>query len=520
MREIKLFSNPDFHQEVLKALTKIENVVGGTLGYNGRLVITSYPEGGVVSTKDGFNVLGQLAFSDPIDRMVVKVLKDGATNTLASVGDGTTSGVILTKAIFEELLKVLEGRNVYDLMNGAREAVKDVEELLQREVLYPSRETLIELASVSANNNHFLGDLIGNMVYKIGKGGATYRKSGLKTEYKIEKGYHLDSGVMKYDFYNSGQSMIFEGCHVLLVNEQMSKFDVHMQPILKQYFDLVQRKPAPLVIFTPHCDGDALSTLLMNNQKMKQQNGHAPFGIVRMPFEGFELNAIYEDLRAIFGCKRILSTTKGNSIQSISNSDFGYCKKISAFETSAKITLGDFDISERIKDAEEKDDDFNRRRVSYFTTGVGTLYIGSDTNVAASALFDAADDSLKASLSALEYGMLPGGGKALYHAKRVLKEEIKDRKMTDELTGYNAVLDALSAPLDRLLKSTLTDERDIQEVYTELNDSNFWISFNQRTKKVEDVSDTILDASKSPIVALQSAISVVGELITSNHLVV
>lgn len=520
MREIKIFSAPDLHKEMQKSLTTVESIVGGTLGYNGRLVINSYPEGGVSSSKDGHNILTSLAFSDPIDRMIAKVLIDAAKNTLSGVGDGTTTSVVLTKAVYDELLNVKEGRNVYDLMLGAKEAVRDVEELLKRDRIFPTRETLIELATVSANNNEFLGNLVGNMVHKIGIGGATYVKTGTKTEYKIEKGYSLDSGVMKYDFYNMGQSMVFEGCYAILVNEQMSKFETHVAPILKQYFEVCKKNPAPLVFFTPHMDGDALSTLLLNNQKMKQQNGFSAFGVVRMPFEGFELNAIYEDLQAIFNCKRILSTTKGNSIQSIANSDFGWIKKISAFDKSTKITLGEFDVSKRIEDAELKDDDFNRRRVSYFTTGIGTLYIGSDTNVSASSLFDSADDSLKAALSAMEFGMLPGGGKALYHAKQVLKEQIAGKKMDDAMTGYNAVLDALSAPIERLLRSSLSDEKEVQEVFTKLSGSDFWISFNQRTKKVEDVSATILDAAMSPIIALQSAVSVAGELITANHLIV
>jgi chaperonin GroEL len=503
---------------MLEGVNVLANAVRVTLGPKGRNVVLGKKFGSPVITKDGVTVAKEIDLKDKYQNMGAQMVREVAVKTNDTAGDGTTTATVLAQAIYREGVKnVTSGANPMSLQRGIQLATDEVVAELERmSKKVKSREELSNVATVSANNDREIGNLISEAMEKVGKDGVvTVEESRtLQTELDLVEGMQFDRGYLSPYFVTNPDRMeaALEDPLILLHEKKISAMR-DLLPLLEQ----TAGGGRSLLIIAEDVEGDALATLVVNKLR-----GTIKVCAVKAPAFGDRRKAILEDLATVSG-GRVITEDLGIKLENVQVSDLGSAKRIVIDKDNTTIVEGKGDaraIQGRIatikKQIEDTTSDYDREklqeRLAKLTGGVAVVKVGAPTETAMKEIKTRVEDALNATKAAAQEGIVVGGGVALLRAAKVL-DQIKDDD-PDVLTGVRIVRRALEEPLRRIAENAGVEGAVVVGRVEELKNAKGFNAINGRY--VDLVSEGIIDPTKVVRTALQNAASIAGLLITTD----
>jgi chaperonin GroEL len=503
---------------MLQGVNTLANAVRVTLGPKGRNVVIGKKYGSPVITKDGVTVAKEIELPDKYENMGAQMVREVAVKTNDTAGDGTTTATVLAQAIFRQGVKnVTAGANPMSLQRGIQIATEAVVAELQRvSRKVKSKEDLMNVASVSANNDREIGKLISEAMEQVGKDGVVTveEAKGLQTELDIVEGMQFDRGYLSpYFVTNSDRMECVLDEPLILLHEKKIAAMRDLLPILEQ----AAGGGRPLLIVAEDIEGDALATLVVNKLR-----GTIKVCAVKAPAFGDRRKAILEDLAVLTGA-RVITEELGIKLENVQLSDLGTAKRVIVDKDTTTIVEGGGDpkaIQGRVatirKQIEETTSDYDREklqeRLAKLAGGVAVVKVGAATETAMKEIKTRVEDALNATKAAAQEGTVVGGGVALLRAGQVLDKLSNDDP--DVVTGIKIVRRALEEPLRRIAENAGLDGAVIVGKVEELKGTK---GFNAATGEYEDLAAAgILDPTKVVRTALQNASSIAGLLLTTD----
>ena len=501
-----------------RGVDALANAVKVTLGPKGRNVIISKSFGGPTVTKDGVSVAKEIELQDPLENMGAQMVKEVASKTNDLAGDGTTTATVLAQAIVKEGLKnVAAGANPMDLKRGIDKAVEAIVEDLgkQAKEVGSSTDKIKQVASISANNDDVIGDLIATAFGKVGKEGVitVEEAKGTDTYVDVVEGMQFDRGYLSPYFVTNTEKMEveLERPYILLYDKKVSSLK-ELLPVLEP----VAQSSKPLLIIAEDVDGEALSTLVVNKLR-----GALKIAAVKAPGFGDRRKAMLEDIAILTG-GTVISEESGYTLENATLEMLGTAEKVTIDKDNTTVVNGAGDnemIKNRVNQIkaqmESTTSDYDREklqeRLAKLAGGVAVLYVGAASEVEMKEKKDRVDDALHATRAAVEEGIVAGGGVALLRAKAVLAN-IKAEN-ADEATGIQIVSRAIESPLRTIVENAGLEGSVIVAKVSEGKD-NF--GYNAKTDEYVDMLEAgIIDPKKVTRVALENAASVSGMILTT-----
>jgi chaperonin GroEL len=502
---------------MLKGVNTLANAVRVTLGPKGRNVVLGKKFGSPVITKDGVTVAKEIDLEDNYENMGAQMVREVATRTNDTAGDGTTTATVLAQAIFREGVKnVTAGANPMALQRGIQRATEvAVADLERQSKKVKDKDELANVASVSANNDREIGELISEAMDKVGKDGVvTVEESRtLETELDIVEGMQFDRGYLSPYFVTNPDRMeaVLED-PLILIHEKKIAAMRELLPVLEQ----AANQGRTLLIISEDIEGDALPTLVVNKLR-----GTIKVCAVKAPAFGDRRKAILEDIAALTG-GRVITEDIGVKLENVSADDLGTAKRVIVDKDNTTIVEGAGearDIQARVgvirRQIEDSTSDYDREklqeRLAKLAGGVAVIRVGASTETEMKEKKMRVDDAVNATRAAAQEGIVPGGGIALLRAARALdKLELTD---VDEQTGVRILRRALEEPVRRIAENAGVDGAI---VIGKVEESKGKQGYNAATGKYEDlVASGIIDPTKVVRTALQNASSVAALLLTT-----
>ena len=501
-----------------RGVDALANAVKVTLGPKGRNVIISKSFGGPTVTKDGVSVAKEIELQDPLENMGAQMVKEVASKTNDLAGDGTTTATVLAQAIVKEGLKnVAAGANPMDLKRGIDKAVETIVAELSKQAVAvdDSSEKIKQVASISANNDDTIGDLIATAFSKVGKEGVitVEEAKGMDTYVDVVEGMQFDRGYLSPYFVTDADKMVAElsNPYILLYDKKISNLQ-ELLPVLEP----VAQSGRPLLIIAEDVDGQALATLVVNKLR-----GGLKIAAVKAPGFGDRRKAMLEDIAILTG-GTVIAEESGYSLENTTLDMLGTAENITIDKDNTTIVNG-AGAAENIKarvnqiksQIETTTSDYDREklqeRLAKLAGGVAVLYVGAASEVEMKEKKDRVDDALHATRAAVEEGIVAGGGVALVRAKSALAN-IKAEN-ADEATGIQIINKAVEAPL-RTIVENAGGEGSV--VIAKVTDGKDDFGFNAKTGEyVQMLAAGIIDPKKVTRVALENAASVAGMILTT-----
>jgi len=501
-----------------RGVDALANAVKVTLGPKGRNVTISKAFGGPTVTKDGVSVAKEIELEDPLENMGAQMVKEVASKTNDLAGDGTTTATVLAQAIVKEGLKnVAAGANPMDLKRGIDKAVEAIVADLakQTEEVGSSSDKIKQVASISANNDEVIGDLIAKAFTKVGKEGVitVEEAKGTDTYVDVVEGMQFDRGFLSPYFVTDADKMIAEldNPYILLIDKKISNLQ-EILPILEP----VAKEGRSLLIIAEDVDGQALSTLVVNKLR-----GGLKIAAVKAPGFGDRRKAMLEDI-AILTNGTVISEERGFSLENATLDLLGTAESVVIDKDNTTIVNGAGDaqnIKARVNQikaqVETTTSDYDREklqeRLAKLAGGVAVLYVGAASEVEMKEKKDRVDDALHATRAAVEEGIVAGGGVALVRAKSTLTK-VKPEN-ADEETGIAIVSRAVEAPL-RTIAENAGKEGSV--ICAKVSEGKADFGYNAKTDEyVQMLKAGIIDPKKVTRVALENAASVAGMILTT-----
>ncbi len=513
----KIYFDTTAREKLKVGVDTLADAVKVTLGPKGRNVILDKKFGAPSVTKDGVTVAKDIELKDPIENMGAQLVKEVASKTADSAGDGTTTATVLAQAIFTTGIKsVTAGANPMDLKRGIDKAVTAVVKNLKAQSKAISNNSEIaQVATISANSDREIGDMIANAMEKVGKDGVitVEEAKGRETEVKTVEGMQFDRGYLSPYFVTNTDKMEAEldRPYVLIYDKKISSMK-ELLPIL----EATAQTGRPLLIISEDVDGEALATLVVNKIR-----GALKVAAVKAPGFGDRRKAMLEDIAALTG-GQVISEERGFKLENATIEFLGVAEKILVDKDNTTIVNGagkKEDITARINQIkvqiENTTSDYDKEklqeRLAKLSGGVAILYIGAATEVEMKEKKDRVDDALHATRAAVEEGIVPGGGVAYLRAVEAL-DEVKGYN-EDENIGVNIVRTALEAPL-RTIVANAGGEGSV--VVNKVREGKGDYGFNARDNKYENFfAAGIIDPTKVSRLALENAASIAGLLLTT-----
>ena len=502
-----------------RGVDALANAVKVTLGPRGRNVIISKSFGSPQVTKDGVTVAKEIELEDALENMGAQMVKEVASKTNDLAGDGTTTATVLAQAIVKEGLKnVASGANPMDLKRGIDKAVAKIVEHLAKQAkeVGSSSEKIKQVASISANNDDTIGELIAQAFEKVGKEGVitVEEAKGTDTYVDVVEGMQFDRGYLSPYFVTDSEKMVAELDHpyILLYDKKISTMK-DLLPVLEP----VAQSGKPLLIIAEDIDGEALATLVVNKLR-----GTLRIAAVKAPGFGDRRKAMLEDIAILTG-GTVIAEERGFTLENATIDMLGTAERVSIDKDNTTIVNGagkSDDIKARVAQIkaqiENTSSDYDREklqeRLAKLSGGVAVLYIGAASEVEMKEKKDRVDDALHATRAAVEEGIVAGGGIALIRAKNVLGK-LKPLN-ADEETGIKIILKALEAPLRTIVENAGVEGSVI--VARVLEASRDAYGYNAKTGTYTDMFKAgIIDPKKVTRVALENAASVAGMILTT-----
>jgi len=517
----ELFFNNDARDQLKKGVDTLADAVKVTLGPKGRNVIIDKKFGAPTVTKDGVSVAKEIELSEPIENMGAQLVKEVASKTADSAGDGTTTATVLAQAIYGSGIKnVAAGANPMDLKRGIDKAVAAVVTDLQSQskAIKDSNE-IKQVGTISANNDSEIGSMIADAMDKVGKDGVitVEEARGTETEVKTVEGMQFDRGYLSPYFVTNTEKMEaeMENPYILIYDKKISAMK-ELLPVLEP----VAQSGKPLVIIAEDVDGEALATLVVNKIR-----GSLKIAAVKAPGFGDRRKAMLEDIAILTG-GTVISEERGYKLENATIEYLGTAEKVNIDKDNTTIVNGAGqadNIEARVKEIqtqiENTTSDYDKEklqeRLAKLSGGVAILYIGAATEVEMKEKKDRVDDALHATRAAVQEGVVAGGGVALIRAAASLdKVEIEN---DDQETGVNIVRSAVEAPL-RTIVANAGGEGSV--VVNEVKGGKADFGYNAREDKYENlIAAGVIDPTKVTRLALENAASIASLLLTTECVV-
>jgi chaperonin GroEL len=508
-------------QTILRGVNLLADAVKITLGPKGRNVVLDKKFGSPQITKDGVTVAKEIELKDPLENMGAQMVKEVASKTSDVAGDGTTTATVLAQAIFREGVKtVAAGANPMAVKRGIERAVEAAVGEIKRLAKEVKKGPMIaQVATVSANNDPTIGNIIAEAMDKVGKDGVitVEEAKSIETTLDVVEGMQFDRGYLSPYFVTDPDRMecVFENCLILIHEKKISSMK-DLLPVLEQ----VAKMGRPLLIIAEEVEGEALATLVVNKLR-----GTLQAAAVKAPGFGDRRKAMLEDIAILTGGKAITEDL-GIKLENLQLEDLGKAKKIVLDKDNTTIVEGagkSAAIDGRVKQLrtqiDETTSDYDREklpeRLAKLVGGVAVIKVGAATETEMKEKKARVEDAMHATRAAVEEGIVPGGGVALVRAIPALEKLKLD---DDEKIGVNIVKRALEEPLRTIAQNAGFEGAIVIGKVRESKDPNF--GFNAATEEYSDmISAGILDPAKVTRSALQNAASISSLMLTTEALV-
>ena len=510
--------NVEARDALKRGVDTLANAVKVTLGPKGRHVIIDKKFGSPAVTKDGVTVAKEIELKDPIENMGAQMVKEVASKTADVAGDGTTTATVLAQAIVTAGIKnVAAGANPMDLKRGIDKAVRVVVQNLksQKQDVGDDFSKIKQVASISANNDDVIGEMIADAMKKVGTSGVitVEEAKGTETEVKTVEGMQFDRGYLSPYFVTNSDKMEveLENPYILIYDKKISSMK-ELLPILEKQVQTGK----PLLIIAEDLDGEALATLVVNKIR-----GSLKVAAVKAPGFGDRRKAMLEDIAVLTG-GTVISEERGYKLESADLTHLGQAEKITIDKDNTTLIngIGESDaIKARVNEiraqievtTSDYDKEKLQERLAKLSGGVAVLYIGAASEVEMKEKKDRVDDALHATRAAVEEGIVAGGGVAFIRAVEALQDLKGENE--DENTGIQIIRRAIEEPLRQICENAgIEGSIVVQKVKEGTGD----FGYNARTNKYENlIGAGVIDPTKVSRVALENAASIAAMLLTT-----
>ncbi len=515
----------DCRQAILRGVNKLADAVKVTLGPKGRNVILEKKFGSPTSTKDGVTVAKEIDLEDPKENMGAQMVREVASKTSDTAGDGTTTATVLAQAIFREGSKaVTAGANPMDLKKGIEKAVEIAIDSIKDLSKPVVGKMIAQVGTVSANNDETIGEIIAEAMEKVGKDGVitVEEAKSMETALEVVEGMQFDRGYLSPYFITDAERMesVLEDVRILIHEKKISNMK-ELLPLLEQ----IARTGKPLLIIAEDVEGEALATLVVNKLR-----GTLQCAAVKAPGFGDRRKEMLKDIAVLTGGKSITEDL-GIKLENIRMEDLGEAKKIVIDKDNTTIVEGKGKASEiegRVKQirtqVDETTSDYDREklqeRLAKLVGGVAVIKVGAATETEMKEKKARVEDAMHATKAAVEEGIVPGGGVALLRAQNAIDKHIKDKKKDyneDQTIGFNIVKRALEEPIRQIVNNAGQEGSVVVNEVRQLekDKGKNWGFDAYREKYTDMVDDGIIDPTKVVRTALQNAASIAGLMLTT-----
>ena len=509
--------------KLIKGITKIANAVKSTLGPRGNTVLIESPDhtASITVTKDGVTVAKAVELLDPVENLAVRIMKQAAERTATLAGDGTTTAIVLTESIVKNTTRLL-GKNpdvsVTEVIRALSSYTIQIIEMLKRDSVKVDKNTINHVATISANNDEFVGNIISETYNVVGENGiVTVEKSSNSETYsETTEGIKIDRGYSSTLFVNNQKKdeCILENVNILVSDAEISNV-LNIEGILKP----IIQEGKKLLIIAP-CSANVVNTLAANVMKRGLK-----VCVIPPPSFGWKTHELMQDIAMSVGATYFSEKT-GDDLSIVNFSDLGRASKVIVGRDSTVVLCSPKDeehqeklegrVSE-LKDAHKRaktkaDREFILSRIASLTGGVGVIHVGGNTDLEQKELYDRVDDAVCAVRSALSDGILPGSGVALMN----ISSELKSGKSDAEKIAYAILLESLLSPLKQILENA---GLSIEDVYlsSQLGKGEGYNVVTEKKGKMIDLG--VIDPTKVTVSALSNAISVANTILSTNAII-
>jgi chaperonin GroEL len=506
-------------QAILRGVNQLADAVKVTLGPKGRNVVLDKKFGSPTITKDGVTVAKEIDLKDPLENMGAQMVREVASKTSDTAGDGTTTATVLAQAIYREGAKnVVAGANPMEIKRGIEKAVEVIVEQIKKMARPVSGNMVAQVGMISANSDATIGKIIAEAMEKVGKDGVITVEEAktLETTLEVVEGMQFDRGYLSPYFVTDAERMevVLEN-PVILIHEKKISSMKDLLPVLEQ----VARMSRPLLIIAEDVEGEALATLVVNKLR-----GTLQAAAVKAPGFGDRRKAMLEDIAILTGGKAITEDL-GIKLENIKVDDLGKAKKVTIDKDNTTIVEGAGTteaIQGRVKQiraqVEDTTSDYDREklqeRLAKLVGGVAVIKVGAATETEMKEKKARVEDAMHATKAAVEEGIVPGGGVALLRGGKALD----GLKLTgDQLVGLNIVKRAIEEPMRHIASNAGAEGSIVVSKVKEMKQDE---GFNAATEVYEDlVKAGVIDPAKVVRSALQNASSIASLLLTTEALV-
>jgi chaperonin GroEL len=507
-------------EAILRGVNILADAVKITLGPKGRNAVIEKKFGSPIITKDGVTVAKEIELQDPLENMGAQMVKEVASRTSDVAGDGTTTATVLAQAIFREGVRTLAaGANPMALKRGIEKAVEVAVEEIKRLHKDVKGDMIVQVGTISANNDKQIGGIIADAMKKVGKDGViTVEESKtMETALEVVEGMQFDRGYLSSYFVTNPERMecVLEDVYILIHEKKISSLR-DLLPLLEQTTKISK----PLLIISEDIEGEALATLVVNKLR-----GTLQCVAVKAPGFGDRRKEMLEDIAILTGGKAITEDL-GIKLENVKLEDLGRAKKVIIDKDNTTIVEGAgkaAEIEGRVKQlrvqVEEASSDYDKeklqKRLAKLVGGVAVIRIGAATETELKEKKARVEDAMNATRAAVEEGIVPGGGVALLRCIPVLE---KLKLLGDEAIGVNIVKRALEDPMRQIAQNAGDEGAIIVGRVRDSKDENF--GFNAETGEYGDmIKAGVIDPAKVTRLALQNAASVVALMLTTEVLI-
>ncbi|TFG36535.1 MAG: chaperonin GroEL [Nitrospirales bacterium] len=506
---------------ILKGVALLTDAVKATLGPKGRNAILDKKYGAPTITKDGVTVAKEIELKDPWENMGAQLVREVASKTSDTAGDGTTTATVLAHAIYREGMKnVTAGASPMDIKRGIEKAVEVViEELKKLSKPVQDKKEIAQVGTISANNDSSIGELIAEAMDKVGKDGVitVEEAKSMATTLDVVEGMQFDRGYISPYFITDPERMecILDDVFILLHEKKISSMK-DLLPILEQ----TAKMGKPLLIISEEVEGEALATLVVNKLR-----GTIQICAVKAPGFGDRRKSMLEDIGVLTG-GTVISEDLGIKLESIKISDLGRAKKVNIDKENTTIVEGAGDpqkIQGRVKQLkaqiEETTSDYDKEklqeRLAKLVGGVAVINVGAATETEMKEKKARVEDALNATRAAVEEGIIPGGGVAFLRCLPALKALKLDE---DQQIGVEIVRRALEEPIRQIVNNTGLEGSVIVEKVKHAKEANYGFDADKEDY-VDMITAGIIDPKKITRYALQNAASVAALMLTTSVMI-
>jgi len=499
---------------LINGITKISDAVKSTLGPRGNTVLIESPEHlhGITVTKDGVTVAKSVSLLDPVENLAVRMMKEAADKTATLAGDGTTTAIVLTEALVKAGTQLIEqdGVNRTEVLRALNHEAKEISKTLLRKGKKLDKDKLRDVAIISSNNDPEIGGIIAEVYNSVGPDGVvTVERSKTSYGIKVDRGYASPLFVnnQKHD------ECVLEDTHILVSDAEISNI-LQIENVLKPIISEGKR----LLIIAP-CSTNVVNTLAANVMKnnLKLCN-------IAPPNFGYKQHELMQDIALTVGATYFSEKT-GDDLSLITPDDLGHCAKVIVGRDSTVIVKEEGELSDTVRErliqlsdaydvtSVKADRDFILSRIASLSGGIGVVYVGGNTDLEQKELYDRVDDAVCAVKSAMEEGILPGGGLTLYNIAKSYRDK-QGANTKSKQVAYNILSVALMTPMWQILQNAGIAFEDVEK------EVSWGFGFDVKREKFGYLMRLgVIDPVKVTRSALENAISVATTILSTNAII-